>query len=568
MQPLEEARWTPLHAAALDGDVPRAAALLEAGSSLDAALASPVVSAAIRETVLRRPGGKSLYPSSAARLDAPARAVFDAGVTPLHVAAAAGHASLVAWALDHGAELASVDSVGGTVLHHAARGGDVATIDALLAAWAHAFPRKKSWVHAATKAAASYAFRDAGTTPLHVALEHGHLAVVHRLLDAGADPTAPSKHFPAVYFVALSGNVDALALLRERGATLVSTPPVDATAEAVTRGDLAMVLALIDAGNAPREAWLREATLRGHDELRRALLARGLAPLTHPTPFAAARANDVDALASMHARGVAVTDSEVLLQAAGSGHLRVVEFLLAHGGDLTRPPGSATALHAAIEQSHAEVALRLVDAGAPLDAKDAHGNPPLFVASMRRGMERVLEALIERGANPYEVLRHGNSAWKVTEASPTYRAILARTAHVPDPTARGWVPPSASRVLVDASLRPTFAATYQALFDELVPPTGAAPTLQGELVRVSHRLLDEAMRNGNGNFDARHRAMATVLETICGPPFEEPRLTEIRKAVHAVAGGTLDGGAHQRVAHAVVEWCVAHPLLEPWPRAR
>jgi hypothetical protein len=116
-------------------------------------------------------------------------------------------------------------------------------------------------------------------------------------------------------------------------------------------------------------------------------------------------------------------------------------------------------------------------------------------------------------------------------------------------------------VLNDAALRPTFKEAYRALFDELVPPRGEAPTLQGELVRVSHKLWDEAMRNGNGNFDHRHRAMAEVLDTVPDETFESPRRAEILQAVRAVQKGSLDDDAHRRVAHAVLEWCVAHPTL-------
>jgi len=46
---------------------------------------------------------------------------FD-GVTPLHLAAARGHAHLVTWLVDHGAKFL-IDRMGGTALHFAAANG-------------------------------------------------------------------------------------------------------------------------------------------------------------------------------------------------------------------------------------------------------------------------------------------------------------------------------------------------------------------------------------------------------------------------------------------------------------
>jgi len=46
---------------------------------------------------------------------------FD-GVTPLHLAAARGHAHLVTWLVDHGAKFL-LDRMGGTALHFAAANG-------------------------------------------------------------------------------------------------------------------------------------------------------------------------------------------------------------------------------------------------------------------------------------------------------------------------------------------------------------------------------------------------------------------------------------------------------------
>jgi ankyrin repeat protein len=517
---------------------------------------SAVLSREVTASQLPRPKGKTVYPATLARIEAPVGAAFDAGVTALHVAAWAGHAPIVRLALERGAKIDVKDEVGATALHHAARGGRLEVLEVLLA--------KKAKVDATTKSAKSVAFFDQGLTPLHAALDGGHVELARRLLAAGAAVGATTANGNgAVFFAARGGALDSLALLRDAGLSLVVGHAYlnDALHEATTRGVLPMLEALLDAGNAPREALLREASSRGHDAIRTLLLARGVPPLVHRSAADAARANDPWGIEAMLARGEDVTGPAVITSAIVVGSERVVDLLLANGARLATEPGVVGPLHMAIEGGHVSIALRLIEHGAPLDAKDAHRNTPLFVACMRRGMEPVLEAMIARGANPHEVMRHGNSAWKVTDSIPTYRAILAKTSHEPDPEARGWEPPTASRVLNDAALRPTFKEAYRALFVELVPPRGEAPTLQGELVRVSHKLWDEAMRNGNGNFDHPHRAMAEVLDTVPDETFESPRRAEILQAVRAVQKGSLDDDAHRRVAHAVLEWCVAHPTL-------
>ena len=44
-----------------------------------------------------------------------------------------------------------------------------------------------------------------------------------------------------------------------------------------------------------------------------------------------------------------------------------------------------------------------------------------------------------------------------------------------------------------------YSAEYSALYDELVPQSGSAETLKGELVRAISRLVHEHCNNGNGN---------------------------------------------------------------------
>jgi ankyrin repeat protein len=88
----------------------------------------------------------------------------------------AGNAETVAALLDADPQLANLaDRAPGrfSVLHHAARRGDLAVVELLLAAGANV--DRRSWD---------------GSTPLHEAAVGGHLEVVRALLAAGADTRA------------------------------------------------------------------------------------------------------------------------------------------------------------------------------------------------------------------------------------------------------------------------------------------------------------------------------------------------------------------------------------------
>jgi hypothetical protein len=58
----------------------------------------------------------------------------------------------------------------------------------------------------------------------------------------------------------------------------------------------------------------------------------------------------------------------------------------------------------------------------------------------------------------------------------------------------------------------------QAIWRTFVPPSGQAETEQGELLRAVEKLRDEAMRNGNGNWDAGFEILLAYLEQHLADP--------------------------------------------------
>ena len=115
---------------------------------------------------------------------------------------------------------------------------------------------------------------------------------------------------------------------------------------------------------------------------------------------------------------------------------------------------------------------------------------------------------------------------------------------------------------------------HERLWDELVPRSGQARTVQGELVRCIGKLTDEAYRNGNINWapGSGHEQMLTYIERtlLADHTFDTGRqaqiradLAEIRDYENPNVGGL--GTCYYNLTEAVVDWCMTHP--EPISRA-
>ncbi len=111
---------------------------------------------------------------------------------------------------------------------------------------------------------------------------------------------------------------------------------------------------------------------------------------------------------------------------------------------------------------------------------------------------------------------------------------------------------------------------YGELWDELVPNSGQAKTIQGELVRTIGRLASESYRNGNGNWDAGFRIMVRFLQKHLNDKkvFDAKTLGEIKADLQLI--GDMGNGSsdldytkkedpYDRITDRVVEWCQKNP---------
>jgi cytochrome c len=141
---------------------------------------------------------------------------LQAAATELHDAARRGDVAAVERLLAAGAQVDATDGSGATALYVAASEGHAAVVARLLAAGGD--PRRQ----------ASGSFGSTGT-PIHAAIRHGHLGVVRALLEAGVDPNLPDDGVgPPLHTALRRAQTAAAELLRSFGARPVQAEAVNA----------------------------------------------------------------------------------------------------------------------------------------------------------------------------------------------------------------------------------------------------------------------------------------------------------------------------------------------------
>jgi hypothetical protein len=159
-------------------------------------------------------------------------------MTPMHVAASAGHADILSLLLEHGADLEGPGQHNGTPLYRASWSGKVEAGQTLLDRGADVNARNHvhwtplmsaamnghaEFVRMLLKRGAVIGARDVtGETPLHFAAKWNHIQVVRLLLEHGADPNARDELGRTLsQFGSFWGRPEIVELLSEYGAESV-----------------------------------------------------------------------------------------------------------------------------------------------------------------------------------------------------------------------------------------------------------------------------------------------------------------------------------------------------------
>lgn len=263
-----------------------------------------------------------------------------------------------------------------------------------------------------------------------------------------------------------------------------------------------------------------------------------------------------------------------LHKAASVGIVKNVELLLAHGANVdARNAAGLTPLAQALQTCHNAKIVEMAEVAEVLLAATPQSPPekPSLLSRLfgkRTAGEATdtstLKALVVQIGTQFEFHRQGFNPDSVEQAS----AALDRLYQLFD------VPPVPRRILYDGgspivAKSPSWEDAHQELWELLVPSSGAANTIQGEVIRISGRIHIELYHNGGANWDADYRKMASSLLALLGSNCALPAeaLEEARQIVSSVPTGNGDTRALCRLA---VEWVGLNPdpLLLPKPSYR
>lgn len=291
----------------------------------------------------------------------------------------------------------------------------------------------------------------------------------------------------------------------------------------------------------------------------------------------------------------------------------LVRWLVVQGADVdARDHYQRTALHHRSSSWKGGVDL-LLDLGADIEAQDYQGDTPLLTA-VKSHKAGALAALIHRGANTEIRNRQGYSALHLALLTTSNADIVAtaeiaqilleagsqveaamrlevqrigrefefrRAGFNPDyliatdaalavlyrlfsvaPVPARKTHDGLSAIVVTAAGWP---AQHQQLWELLVPSSGAAATVQGEVIRISGRISMEIHGNGSANWDADFKKMLNALVVHLGSavPLSDMELAEADTLAAALKSGTDPAEHSDRLCELAVCWVIANPQPIP-----
>lgn len=111
--------------------------------------------------------------------------------------------------------------------------------------------------------------------------------------------------------------------------------------------------------------------------------------------------------------------------------------------------------------------------------------------------------------------------------------------------------------------------TAKIIWQKLVPKSGQAETVQGELLRAIEKLRDEAQRNGNINFHKNcHGLFIGYLRKflINTNIFDPEKITQITSDLERISKGQepyLEDDLYDRITDRIVDWYLKNPTQIP-----
>ena len=259
-----------------------------------------------------------------------------------------------------------------------------------------------------------------------------------------------------------------------------------------------------------------------------------------------------------------------------------VKLLCELGADMEKPNTYGdTPLHVAAEFFHPRKVKFLIDKGANVNVENDMGRTPLAsVLMVCRGLyiaqtAEIASMLLEAGAKKTSKMKE-----RVEQIGKDFE--FHRESIHPDyieAADKGLtklyelfdVKPVEKRLTHDGVspiklVEGSWEEQYEELWSFLIPSSGAAKTVQGEVIRIPGRVRDELDRNGGVNWDRDYRKMLQALPQYLslGIPLSDQELAETKELIAQVHGKDFDDEPRlDRLCQLALAWIKKNP--EPLP---
>ena len=261
-----------------------------------------------------------------------------------------------------------------------------------------------------------------------------------------------------------------------------------------------------------------------------------------------------------------------------------VKLLLELGADIGKPNTyGESPLHVAAEFFHPKTVKLLIDKGADVNAKNDMGRTPLAsVLMVCRGIyiaqtAEIASMLLDAGAKKTSAMKEKvenigkDFEFHRESIHPDYIEAadkgLTKLYELFDvkPVEKRLTHDGVSPILVKEG---SWEEQYEELWSFLIPSSGAAKTVQGEVIRIPGRVRDELDRNGGVNWDRDYRKMLQALPQYLslGSSLSEQELAETKELIAQVHGKDFDDEPRlDRLCQLAIAWIKQNPeplLLE------
>ena len=261
-----------------------------------------------------------------------------------------------------------------------------------------------------------------------------------------------------------------------------------------------------------------------------------------------------------------------------------VKLLCELGADIEKPNTyGETPLHMAAEFFHPRTVKFLIDKGANVNVENDMGRTPLAsVLMVCRGIyitqtAEIASMLLEAGAKKTSKMKERveqigkDFEFHRERIHPDYIEAadkgLAKLYELFDvkPVEKRLTHDGVSPIkLVEGSCE----EHYEQLWSFLIPSSGPAKTVQGEVIRIPGRVRDELDRNGGANWDRDYRKMLQAMPHYLslGSSLSDQELAETKELIAQVHGKDFDDEPRlDRLCQLAIAWIKQNPeplLLE------